>query len=84
MMSDTGEPIKLARVKSFNDYRWSIHKLGLGITCGRQGLEPEECVSLCNIKGVVWNGYSLLSFACLSYLSILWADRASMAYSIKE
>jgi hypothetical protein len=30
-----------------------IHELGLGITCGRRGLEPEECIPLCNINGMV-------------------------------
>jgi hypothetical protein len=45
-----------------------IHELGLGIKCGRHGLETEECILLCNINGVVWSGYSLLSFA---YLFIL-------------
>jgi hypothetical protein len=41
-----------------------IHELGLSITCGRHGLETEECILLCNINGVGWSGYSLLSLVC--------------------
>jgi hypothetical protein len=40
-----------------------IHELGLGITCGWHGLEGEGRIHPCNINGVVWSGYSLLSFA---------------------
>jgi hypothetical protein len=52
MMSDTDEPVELAGVKNLNDSD-DIHELGLGITCGRHGLEPEECIPLCNINGMV-------------------------------
>jgi hypothetical protein len=79
MMSDTGELVELVGVKSSNDL--SIYEFGLGITCGRHGLETEGRISLCNINGVVWSGYSLLTLAGLSYLIVLWARRISEAYS---
>jgi hypothetical protein len=40
--------------------------------CGRYGLEPEESIPLCNINGVVWNGYSLLSWVGFSDLFARW------------
>jgi hypothetical protein len=61
-----------------------IHKLGLGIRCGRHGLETEGCIPLCNINGVVWSGYSLLALACLTYLFVLWACWASADYSVNS
>jgi hypothetical protein len=60
-----------------------IHKLGLGITCDRHGLELEECIPLYNINCMIWGGYPLLAFACLSYLLVLWACWAGAAYSVK-
>jgi hypothetical protein len=61
-----------------------IHELGLGVTCGRHGLETEGCIPLCNINGVGWSAYSLSSFACLSYLFVLWARWTSEDYSVKR
>jgi hypothetical protein len=50
-----------------------IHELGLDIMCGRYGLETEGCISLCNINGVVWSGYSLI-VSCLFVVSVCSVD----------
>jgi hypothetical protein len=46
--------------------------LEFGITCGRHGLESEECIFPGDINGVVWSGYSLLSFVyCVCLFCVL-------------
>jgi hypothetical protein len=56
--------------------------LDFGITCGRYGLETEERIPLCNINGVVSNGYFLLSWVGLLDLFARWTCRISEVYFV--
>jgi hypothetical protein len=48
--------------------------LDFGVRCDRYGLETKEHIPLRIINGIVWYGYSLLSWIGLSYLFVLWAQ----------
>jgi hypothetical protein len=75
MRLDTGDLVELAGVKNSNDYWRHSRSLDSASRVVGIDLRLRTYSAVCDMTGVVWSGYSLLSLAGLLNLSVLWVCR---------